>query len=56
MYVLNLEKIKNLISVFIVNLLHLYNKIGCLYLGSHIAVVENPWFHMRLNPVQIESQ
>ncbi len=42
MYVLNLEKIKNLVSVFIVNLLNLYNKIGSLYLGSHIDVVENP--------------
>jgi hypothetical protein len=56
MYVLNLEKIKNLVSVFFVNLLHLYNKIGCHYLGLRIDVVESSWFHIRLNLVQIESQ
>jgi len=56
MYAFNIEKIKNLVSVILVNLLHLFKKIGCLYLGSLIVVVENPWLRMRLNSMQIEFQ
>ncbi len=56
MYAFNIEKTKNLVSVILVNLLHLYNKIGYLYLGSLIVAVENPWFCMRLNLMQIEFQ
>jgi hypothetical protein len=56
MYAFNIEKIKNLVSVILVNLLHLLKKIGCLYLGSLIVAVENLWFRMRLNSMQIEFQ
>ncbi len=52
----NTEKIKNLMSVILVNLLHLYNKIGSLYLGRLIVAVENSWFRMRLNSMQVEFQ